>query len=161
MSDKGEQGKDKKYRISIHLAGLGDRLKQFSADERISVSAAVRRITAIFLELVEALEEANIPLPREGKVREWLQQNLTSRSLEQSVNDTHRTIASYIRERNLVELSDETGISIKRLNDLAQGVKPLVPELSLLELGLNITIEELTELYKREFNGQKEKINGF
>lgn len=142
----------------VDLSGLMEKIQNFAPS--LSVTLGARRILYLFFEILEALEEANIPLPREGKVREWLEQHIRPRSIEQPAGESHRSIAQIIQKRNIVELSDETGISIKRLNEIAQGAQPRIAELSLLEQGLDVTLEELTELYKRDFNGQRERING-
>lgn len=69
------------------------------------------------------------------------------------------SIASVLGAGNLVEIAEESGIALKRLEELRDGAEPRLPELSLLETPLEIALEQLMFWHTRDFK-QHKQING-
>jgi len=61
------------------------------------------------------------------------------------------SIAQRVASSSISELSKSSGIPPGRLNALASGAEPELHELSLLEPALGISLEQLYEVYKRDF----------
>lgn len=145
---KPQSGKPRKpevHRISINIAGLVKWIEKFRPGS--SFSAAIREALVTFAELTDFLETHRIPVPRQGRIDEWWN------SIEEifRAKASHSTIGQLIQATDLVQLSDASGLSVKRLTELATGGRPRPPELPLLQRGLGVSLEFLNELYEKEF----------
>jgi hypothetical protein len=111
-----------------------------------SLSTVVRDCIAVAVELWEAAEKLGLSQPKPGQVTKWLLE-----LQQQHLKPTVLTIAELVGSWDLQELSDDTGIAEKRLLALASGAKPHKAELELLQLGFQISLDELLQIYYRDF----------
>lgn len=146
--------------IRVDVSEVQEKIKSWTPT--LTVNSGAKRALRIFFELIEFLKKHNLPTPNEGSIEPWWEivNERWSRRDSRCDRPLDCTIASLVTAQDPEELSDATGITTKRLREIANGVEPMIAELSLLELGLDITLEELHEIYRQEFNGKKEKING-
>ena len=127
-----------------------------------SLSAVVRDCIAVTVELWEAAEKLGLSQPKPGQVTKWLLE-LQSTQLKPTV----LTLAELVTSWDLQELSDASGIAEKRLLAIASGSKPRKAELELLQLGLHLNLDELLQIYYRDFpdaepgRAREIKVNSF
>jgi len=124
------EGKDKTERITVDLKGLRKRLERLATEPGQSIGSIIRMVLIKGLEVLET-EPGQEP-----------RQNLGTPS-----------IANQIKKLYVSDLSKKSGISPERLMHLANGAEPELHELSLLEPALGISLEQLYEVYKRDFPG--------
>lgn len=70
------------------------------------------------------------------------------------------SIRSLISERDLEVLSAETKLPQQRLAQLIDGDYPTDIELTLLEKGLGVPLEQLVELRRQAFSSKRKEANG-
>lgn len=146
----------KRDRITVDITGLKEKLTTWTNDPKVSTGSLVRSAIVTAIEFWEAVDSLGLPRPKPGNMQEWL----SALSGKDDKNTAKPSIAQLVKLQNLSELSEVSGISEKRLKALAQGAEPLMPELSLLEPALNVTLEDLYSIYKRDFPDPQRKQRG-
>jgi len=124
----------KSERLTIDLKGLRRRLERQATEPGQSIGSIIRMVLVVGLEVLEAGQQ-----PKQSPEAP--------------------SIASQIEKASLSDVSKKSGISEGRLIVLAGGAEPELHELSLLEPALGVSLEQLYEVYKRDFPGGK-KTNG-
>lgn len=142
-------------RTTIDLKGLKEDVERWRSESEQSFASVVRSAVSFAIEMWDAMEKLDIHRPAPGKAEEWLRQ-LSGRSTPRTEGEP-QSIAELIRQADISKVSDESGISEKRLQAIADGAKPLLPELSLLEKSLGKSLSELQEIYQRDFPDHKGK----
>ena len=136
---------DTRNRFTLEIPPeLKDKLNKRKSGK--SLSAVVRDCIAVTVELWEAAEKLGLSQPKPGQVTKWLFE-LQPPNLKPTV----LTLAELVGSWDLQELSDTTGLAEKRLLAIASGSKPHKPELELLQVALHLGLEELLQIYYRDF----------
>lgn len=112
----------------------------------------IRQILHLFFELVEALEEMGLPLPREGKVKEWLQIIRTSK-----INPPPPTTFRELIEQNKDKLSGDRFSS--RLQELLGGAEPTASDAILVSYLLELDAEYVESLRLKQHHQEEKTTN--
>lgn len=133
--------RDKRDRLTFDVGGLRERLQQYAIEPNQSLASIVR------MALMEWLD--------------WKEGKLLRPAVRSDVNAiASQSIRSLISDRDLEVLSVETKLPQQRLAQLRDGDCPTDIELTLLEKGLGVSLEQLVELRRRTLSSNGREING-
>ncbi|MGB3207440.1 MAG: hypothetical protein WBB28_20840 [Crinalium sp.] len=137
-------------RLSIDLGDLRSRLLQWSDERDQPIGSMVRSAIRLAMDILETTYKMKLPAPKPGDVENWIRSLMTINGNPQST-DTLPTIADLLKNQDLQEASDRSGLTERRIQELVDGRKPIEAELSLLERMLPLPLEKLLLIYKRDF----------